>query len=174
MLLAYNTKTIDKGDQVMEETKFCPSCGKEVDPNARFCPYCGANLAGNLNSNSSFANTGATPSYSPSSSNQMNSDNMNSNSGEASDKGIASMICGILGLLPGFGIILCIVAIVLGAPYRKDNSKAKAGFIMGIIGLVFFLIELVAIIAVYVTGAINIINNAGEITMSNYLSAYSK
>lgn len=33
----------------MEETKFCPSCGKEVDPNARFCPYCGANLAGNLN-----------------------------------------------------------------------------------------------------------------------------
>mgnify|MGYP000865779396 CR=1 FL=1 len=162
----------------MEETKFCPICGKEVDPNAKFCPYCGANLTGNLNSNSSFANTGATPSYSPfyspNASNQMNGDSMNSNSGEASDKGMASMICGILGLLPGFGIILCIVALVLGAPYRNNDTKAKAGFVMGIIGIVAFAIELVVIIIVAVTGAINIINNGGQISASDFLSGYVK
>jgi len=52
--------------------------------------------------------------------------------------GVASLVCGIAGLvlflLPYFGIVLSIVAIVVSR--KIDTGMAKAGKIMGIIGTI--------------------------------------
>ncbi len=68
---------------------------------------------------------------------------------------IASMVCGIIGLLlwlmPYFGIILSVMAIVFYCK-DKESAMAKAGLVTGIIGTVmnsamlFFLFIWVAIV----------------------------
>lgn len=57
------------------------------------------------------------------------------------DRGTAPMILGILSLIFSFtfsriiGLVLGIIAVCLGSRYRYENKEAKAGFIMGIIGI---------------------------------------
>lgn len=68
--------------------------------------------------------------------------------------GVASMVCGIIALLVGcclgpIGIVLAIIAVVLGAVSIKKNS----GKGMGIAGLVCGIISLVPSVLAAVSGA---------------------
>ncbi|MGI6152683.1 MAG: DUF4190 domain-containing protein [Christensenellaceae bacterium] len=67
--------------------------------------------------------------------------------------GIASLVCGIIGfLIPFFGIVLSIIALVLGNSARKilpdgQRGLATAGWICGIIGTVLWAVVLVIFFA---------------------------
>lgn len=77
------------------------------------------------------------------------------------------MVCGIVGLVGlcgyGFGVILSIVAIVLGAISRKaiDQSQgqlggrgmAVAGLVTGIIGVVLFVIGMIVVIIIAIAAS---------------------
>ncbi len=68
------------------------------------------------------------------------------------DGGTAPLILGICSIILSLsfsrliGLVLGIIAVVLGSKFKDHNSDAKAGFIMGIIGiclntlLLFFLL----------------------------------
>ena len=79
---------------------------------------------------------------------------------------IASLVCGILGIIGGwlpvvcyFTTILAILGIVFGVKARKDPTQsigmANAGLVCGIIGTVFSVIgSLCAIVALCTIGSI--------------------
>lgn len=78
-------------------------------------------------------------------------------------KATASMICGIIGVIPCFwsllGLVLGIVAVVLSSNYVKatgdrQNSKAKAGQICGIIAIIGSVVSIIATV-VYTAGVIS-------------------
>ncbi len=80
---------------------------------------------------------------------------MDNNAGVSKGKSIASMACGIAGIVGSFGwgvgLVLAIVALVLSKKYVEeagaDNAFSKAGRITGIIGLILSVIGLVVCIA---------------------------
>lgn len=57
------------------------------------------------------------------------------------DSGTAPMVCGLCSIISALtisrlvGLILGIVAVVMGGKIRHENSDANAGYIMGIIGI---------------------------------------
>lgn len=67
-----------------------------------------------------------------------------------SQKGLGSLLCALFAfVLPLIGIVLAIVAIVLGNKHRKDSDGglAKAGFIIGIIVLILQILVLPLLLA---------------------------
>ncbi|MFA6861419.1 MAG: zinc-ribbon domain-containing protein [Bacilli bacterium] len=122
----------------MEETKFCPTCGKEVKPTDKFCPSCGASIP-QTDTN--------IPSYSPDAESSEQKKEKNKND----DNGLASLICGIISLVFPYGnLIFAIIAISLSSKIRNENSNAKVGFTTGIIGIILFAIEVVLLVLFYV------------------------
>lgn len=90
--------------------------------------------------------------------------NQNANKPNTEGKATASMVCGIISVIPCcWGIvtlILGIIAVVLANQYTQmtgdvENSKAKAGKICGIIGIVGSAIGLIVSIAVLASGNFN-------------------
>ncbi len=71
----------------------------------------------------------------------------------ARNNATASLVCGILALvIPFIGVILAIIALVLGNSARKrlpenETSVAAAGFILGIVSLVFSIIVIIAVLS---------------------------
>lgn len=57
------------------------------------------------------------------------------------DSGTAPMVCGLCSIISALtisrlvGLVLGIVAVVMGGKIRHENSDANAGYIMGIIGI---------------------------------------
>lgn len=71
--------------------------------------------------------------------------------------GIVSLICGILGLTPTFGIILAVVGLVTGSIARKQASAANndTGRTLGLIGMILSAITLViALISLIFVGGV--------------------
>ncbi len=123
----------------MEEKSFCPHCSKEVDGDATFCPYCGTKLKkeefqGEFYSGNQMYHTESY--FSGSETKKQDKDTMS----------ILALIFGICSLvLPFANLATSIVAIIIGSKY-KDDVKAKAGWILGVIGLFVFVLEVVLIV----------------------------
>ena len=133
---------------------YCAKCGKEMDDNAKFCPSCGAGTSGETMSEQPAQQQ---PYSEPASSAPVQT-------GESSGVGIGALICGIIGLVlcwvPIVGLIVSIVAVVLGGKGRRTLPEGKkgmalAGFILGIIGLVISIIVLIAwIVTIAILGSV--------------------
>lgn len=50
--------------------------------------------------------------------------------------GIIAIVCAITGFLTPVALVLGIIALVKGKKYRKENTNAKAGYVLGIISIV--------------------------------------
>jgi hypothetical protein len=71
--------------------------------------------------------------------------------------GIIAVICGVLGLLPSFGIVLAIVGLVLGLMARSQAGKVgnRTGRTLGTVGTVLSSITLViALVMLVVLGSL--------------------
>ncbi len=93
--------------------------------------------------------------------------NQNPNQPKPEGKATASMVCGIISVIPCcWGIVtlvLGIIAVVMANQYTQmtgdvENSKAKAGKICGIIGIVGSVIGTIIAIALLASGNLNTVN----------------
>ncbi len=116
---------------------YCRYCGNEINDDALFCSKCGQPTG---NAPVPYDQTSAQPYDEP--------------SAQPAPDGyaIASLVLGILGLvaLPLIGGIL---AVVFGNISRKNNgptTMARAGWIMGIIGIVLGVVVVAIIIILFV------------------------
>ena len=131
---------------------FCAKCGKEMDDNAKFCPSCGADATAQTETEQTSVQQ---PTY---------SEPAFTEQAESSGTGVGAMVCGIVSLVlcwvPIVGLVLGIVATILGGKGRQTlppdkRGMALAGFIMGIIGMVIgIIILLVMIVALVAVGSI--------------------
>ena len=138
---------------------YCKECGSKLPDDALFCDECGAKTQGDNINNSTNSTSNSTNSssfnqnYSSSFQNQtqnQSDDNMAmfresegytynySNQGN-SGKAVASLVLGILSLVccctGWFGVIFGGIAVALAFSDGSDSGIAKAGKIMGFIGL---------------------------------------
>ena len=131
---------------------YCAKCGKEMDDSAKFCPACGADASGDASS----VQADPAPSYS-------SSNSVAAEETQSSGSGVGAMVCGIIGLIFCWipfvniiGLILGIIAIVLGSSGRKTlppskRGMATAGFVLGIISLIFSVVWLLVVIILIAT-----------------------
>lgn len=99
-------------------SRYCPNCNNELQEGMTFCAVCSTRIDG---------------------ANAVNMAQANMNVRE-DRKGNTAMVCGIVGLFVA-GIILGILAIVFANQSKETNngvftSKARAGFILGILDVV--------------------------------------
>jgi len=135
---------------------YCAKCGKEMDDSAKFCPSCGADASGETVSEQP-AQPAQQPYREP-------AYVAPAEPGQSSGVGVGALICGIIGLVlcwvPIVGLILSIVAIVLGGKGKRTlpdgkRGMAVAGFILGIIGLVISIIVLIAwVVTIAILGSV--------------------
>lgn len=146
--------------------KICPYCGNQNEDSVKFCVNCGASMA-DVAPASQFApvkeepvqsgsyeqpNTNPNPyAYAPTAPVQT----IDENPGKGC--GIASLILGILGVLPPFhflggliGLILGIVGSSKSKKAGKSNGTSVAGIVLSVIALIVAVAITVAIIAVTV------------------------
>jgi len=118
-------------------SKFCSNCGKEIQDGDIYCNNCGMKIETEsevADNNVIVPNENLNGNYNP---------NLKKDS-----QATASLVCGIVGLFLA-GIILGIIAIVEANQSKaKTNnvfsSKAKAGFILGIIDIIGAIIYLIS------------------------------
>ncbi len=122
---------------------FCGNCGSQIPDGSNVCPNCGAAQAQNA------APQNAAPVYqapvyqTPVGAGVPN--NSNTNATIATLCGVLSIVLAIIGGImfgvigAGIAVVLGIVAIVMGINAKKQTNGAKgsAGFVCGILGLVF-------------------------------------
>jgi hypothetical protein len=132
---------------------FCPECGSQLDPDSKFCPSCGHELSEFENASISITNPPPTPYIPPQSQVQPRyyppSQVQPRYSSQSDTYGIVALIFGILGLcvLP---IIGAIIAIAFGAMSRSrdpNSSTGKAGLVLGVLGILCWVIYFIAIFA---------------------------
>ena len=122
---------------------YCPNCGTELEANWRKCPSCGFNIEAEetippLNA--------PTPRITQQPQIQLQYQYKQKRS-ESNTNGIVALICGILGII-AVPLVCSIIAIYFGRiGLKKDDntSLANAGYILGIIGLCWFVIILIII-----------------------------
>jgi hypothetical protein len=116
---------------------YCPGCGIQTELNWQVCPSCGIKLQGGNQSNIN------PPPIIYSTSQQS----------ETNTYGIEALVFAILGfiMIPIFGSILGIVFGIKGKNKDDNPSYAQIGLILGIIGLVCWLIFGFAIISFLIT-----------------------
>lgn len=120
---------------------FCNNCGSQVEEGTAFCPNCGAAT----NPAPAADPVAKTPVYKTPVANTAVSGTSNGMATAALVCGIFSLVIGVIGSIM-FGVwgaavalVLGIVAVVLGVNAKKstnNDSKASAGFICGLIGLI--------------------------------------
>ena len=128
---------------------FCPYCGTKIEGELRFCPFCGNVLQTEqvistpqqqpISSHQSIPSYDQYPSQTPIIIHPTNKSNT---------LGIVALVFSLLGLLI-LPIIGSIVAIITGSAGRnKDYSPglATAGLVIGIIGLICWVIGIVFIV----------------------------
>lgn len=170
---------------------FCSSCGKELPDSATFCPFCGASVAPRGATDPSPINA---PEPDP-----ITSDEPSGQAGARSDAAtgtvpppiapdaptapgnaprpaddhlaIASLVCGIIGLLfsPSIivGIVLCIIAVMLARSYTQVGGAsvmAKVGKVCGLVGLVCSVLALVLFMTIGCSAFTLIANSASQTT----------
>ncbi len=121
----------------MENVHFCPHCGAQITDYDKFCPNCGASLADSKEENPKAASYQSAPSqtyYQPYSA-----------TGSSGGSPVAGLVFGILSVVLG-GWLWSILGIVFSKPQKNTDSKAKAGFILSIIGLAISLLYTILLI----------------------------
>jgi len=123
---------------------FCTQCGTKIVASWNVCPNCGHNLKSELGYQqptqpqpSVQIYTQQKPNYQP---NQYQPYKYRPRSNNTN--GIVALIFGLLGLFGIIPIVGSIIAIVLGAVGKKnddDPTMAKAGLVLGIIGIVLWI-----------------------------------
>lgn len=155
---------------------FCAKCGKEMEDNAKFCPSCGAEASGETTSEQPAAEqptaeqptaeqpTAEQPVAEQPAAEQPAAATAQPAAGpvgsEPSTGGaVGALVCGIIAMIFCWipfvniiGLILGIVAMVLGGKARKilpegKRGMATAGFVLGIIALIISIIYLIIVIA---------------------------
>ena len=115
---------------------FCPQCGTKIVASWNVCPNCGHNLKSELVNQQPTYDRIPKETYSqqkPQYQVRQRSNNTN---------GIVALIFGLLGLFGVIPVIGSIIGIVLGAVGKNkddDPRMAKAGLIIGIIGIVIWI-----------------------------------
>ena len=103
---------------------FCAKCGKEMDDNAKFCPSCGADTAAQPVSSGQPVTT-EQPTYQQAS----YSEPAYTEQTQSSGSGVGAMVCGIISLVlcwvPIVGLVLGIVATILGGKGRQTLPPDK-------------------------------------------------
>lgn len=120
---------------------YCKQCGYELESGDKFCRGCGAAVKADsekTSQDSEEINKGSEGLYKDAERIYKGSDMIQTEEGSA--MAVASMVCGIVGLLLVcivIGIIPAIVAIVLAANVLRNNKPGKnmavAGLVTGII-----------------------------------------
>ena len=145
--------------------KFCGNCGSQQPDEAVTCTNCGATL--------SSGNPAQQPVQQPNPNGKIPSNPSDKK------KAIASMVCGIIGVVLGWTGVLAIVGLVVsiigvflavkarnGIPVGGDGrGMATAGLVCGIIGIVFG--GIVALCVLCVGGATGCTACAGASSMSS-------
>lgn len=140
-----------------EIQRFCPHCNHPVEATDEYCPYCGKKLS---DIDEKKMTGEANVKKEKQSSFSVDSKTINDNS-------ILSLIFGIAAfVVPYLGLVCAILAIVFGSKYKKENSYAKAGFIVGIVAIaiiVIYSIISIVFLAIAIIGA----SHAAEQMKSN-------
>ena len=123
---------------------FCSQCGTKIVASWNVCPNCGHNLKSERGYQQPAQPqppvqiyTQQKPKYQPHQYQSYNSRPRSNNT-----NGIVALICGLLGLFGVIPIVGSIIGIVLGAVGKKnddDPRMAKAGLVIGIIGIVVWI-----------------------------------
>jgi RNA polymerase subunit RPABC4/transcription elongation factor Spt4 len=92
---------------------YCTSCGKNIKKEAPTCPFCGVQQGTGILS-----------------------------AAKGGKSATASLVLGILGVVPGYGLVTSILAIIFGIIGLKTvkKNRARVGLILGIIFLVLSII----------------------------------
>ena len=123
---------------------YCTQCGTKIVVSWNVCPNCGQNLKSELNYRSPVQSQPPLQNYSqqipksqPHQYQPYNHRPRNNNT-----NGLVALIFGLLGLFSVIPIIGSIIGIVLGAVGKKnddDPRMAKAGLVLGVIGIVVWI-----------------------------------
>ncbi len=138
----------------MEENKFCPHCGTQVEEGASFCPHCGAKLNGESNTYSgSYESASGQSNYDFSgTSGQFNQNGNSAENSQMQSYSLMTLIFGLLALVLG-GVIWGIVALVLSRRADPKDGKTKAGKIMAIIGIIWWVIAITLMIVIVIANS---------------------
>jgi ribosomal protein L32 len=118
---------------------FCPQCGTKIVASWNVCPNCGHNLKSERVHQQPTQTQISAQTYS-----QQKPQYQHYNYRPISNNtnGIVALICGLLGLFGVLPIVGSIIGIVLGAVGKRnddDPRMAKAGLVIGIIGIVVWI-----------------------------------
>ena len=123
---------------------FCPQCGTKIEAMWKVCPNCGYNLKSERNLQPPVQLQPPLQNYTPQKPKhqprQYQSYDYRPRSNNTN--GIVALIFGLLGLFSVIPIVGSIIAIVLGAVGKNkddDPRMAKAGLVLGIIGIVVWI-----------------------------------
>lgn len=129
----------------------CKNCGAKISENDKFCGVCGekienrepVNIENNLNNGQQINNQNFQ--------NQNYNNQYNGVNNPKNDNETACLICGIISFFTCWlGIILGIVAIILGAKVKKETGKTPAGMVCGIISVSIYTLLILVYIAIFV------------------------
>ena len=123
---------------------FCPQCGTKIVASWNACPNCGHNLK------SEFVNQQPSPAQIPKESYSQQKPQYQARQYQPygcrtrgnNTNGIVALILGLLGLFGVIPVVGSIIGIALGAIGKNkddDPKMAKAGLIIGIIGIVLWI-----------------------------------
>ena len=123
---------------------FCPQCGTKIVASWNVCPNCGHNLKSELVNQQPTYDRIPKETYSQQKPPYQVRQYQPYNSRQRSNNtnGIVALIFGLLGLFGVIPVIGSIIGIVLGAVGKNkddDPRMAKAGLIIGIIGIVIWI-----------------------------------
>lgn len=146
----------------------CKKCGSILNKEDKFCGVCGNqveidnNIENSQNIENNINNQQIDQNYQYQQANNQvpnyNNQNYQNNQVKKDDNETACLICGIMSFFTCWiGIILGIVAIVLGVKTKKVTGKMPAGMICGIISVsIYSLIILVYIFLIAISIAMEI------------------
>lgn len=89
--------------------------------------------------------------------------------------GIVALVCGVLGLIPSFGVLLAIVGLILGWIARRKSKAASnsTGSVLGLVAMVLSSITLtIAMIILIVAGSIFGVFSGGSKPLERYYGVW--
>jgi hypothetical protein len=114
---------------------YCPSCGTQIEGEWNACPYCGHDLNSEKETQIPDPEPALSPPINPQT--HQSPQPVVFHRKKNNNFGIAALIVGLLGffLIPFMGSIIAIIVGATGLKHDDEPSMAKAGLIIGIVGI---------------------------------------